>query len=83
MILTRIRKSFLNCENDFKIFSLGLAINNFNFYVKNIGNSIKSFKLFLEGKLEYINTIFINNLNWYFINININKIPIFFLVLQF
>jgi NADH dehydrogenase/NADH:ubiquinone oxidoreductase subunit G len=78
LILTRIRKSFLNCENDFKIFSLGLAINNFNFYVKNIGNSIKSFKLFLEGKLEYINTIFINNLNWYFINININKIPIFF-----
>ena len=78
LILTRIRKSYLNYENDFKIFSLGLAVNNLNFYVKNLGNSIKVFKLFLEGKLEHINTLFINNLNWFFININIHKKPIFF-----
>jgi NADH-quinone oxidoreductase subunit G len=79
LILTRIRKSFLNYENDFKIFSLGLAINNFNFYVKNIGNSVKAFKLFLEGKLEHINTLFLNNINWIFINFKINKNPIFFI----
>ena len=63
LILTRIRKSFLNNETEFKVFSLGLAINNFNFYIKNIGNSIKSFKLFLEGKLMHLSTNFINNLN--------------------
>ena len=78
LVLTRIRKSFLNYENDFKIFSLGLAINNFTFFIKNIGNSIKTFKLFLEGKLEFINSIFVSNLNFFFINLNIYKKPIFF-----
>jgi NADH dehydrogenase (ubiquinone) Fe-S protein 1 len=39
LILTRIRKSFLNDKINFNIFSLGLALNTFSFKVKNLGNS--------------------------------------------
>jgi len=77
--LTRIRKAKQYYENEFKVFSLGNAINNFFFFIKNLGNSVNSFILLLEGKLESIYTIFIDNLNFLFLNLKIKNSPIFFI----
>jgi len=79
LILTRVRKARQHYENEFKIFSLGGAINNFSFFIKNLGNSINSFKLLLEGKLESIYSIFLDKVNYLFLNLKINNLPIFFI----
>jgi len=78
LILTRIRKSFLNDKTNFNIFSLGLALNTFSFKVKNLGNSVRTYKKFLEGKLENLNQIF--NFKFFLLNLHFfyKKVVFFF-----
>jgi len=75
LILTRIRKKILTARNKIEIYSFGL--NNNYLPVKNFGNSLKNFKLFLEGKLLSSVDILFNKFN--LLNkIIFNQIPIFF-----
>ena len=73
----RLRKNYLENKNMIS-YSLGLSLNYLTFPVQNIGNSIKSFKYFIEGKF-YLNFIifFYDYININYFNYN-NIIKIYF-----
>lgn len=73
LLNTRMRKNFLLCPFA-KFYSLGLALDNSSYPVKNIGNSFNSLLKFLEGKLNINFYIFLNEfLNLNFFNLNVLK----------
>jgi hypothetical protein len=78
LILTRIRKSFLNNKSNFNVYSLGLAVNNFSFFIRNLGNSLKTYKNFLEGKIDCLGQNFLVKISLLNINFFYKKFIFFF-----
>ena len=74
----RLRKNYLENKNMIS-YSFGLSLNYLTFPVQNLGNSIKSFKNFIEGKF-YLNFIIFfydyYNINYFHLN-NMIKIHFF------
>jgi len=80
----RLKKNYnINKNNDLFFYSYGLALNFSLYPVKNLGNSILKFLLFLEGKQRFYCDFFIKNFIAFsyvsFNNIFFYKKPIFFL----
>lgn len=80
----RLKKNYnINKNNDLFFYSYGLALNFSLYPVKNLGNSILKFLLFLEGKQRFYCDFFIKNFITFsyvsFNNIFFYKKPIFFL----
>jgi NADH-quinone oxidoreductase subunit G len=78
----RIKKNYnINRNNELFLFSFGLALNNMNYPIKNLGNNIIKFLKFLKGKTRIFSIFFFKFfLSFSYINLNIklyNK-PIFF-----
>lgn len=76
LLNSKVRKSFLK-NFSFKAFSIGLGINYLTYPVRNLGNSIFSFLLCLEGRLlsersflfkDYFN---VYKLNYFFCNLHV------------
>jgi len=81
LINARVRKNFLNINKTFIIYSFGLAVDYLTIPVKNFGSSLKSFKSFVEGKLNVAKDfVFSNYLNLDFLNFKYNAVlnPVFF-----
>jgi len=79
LLNVRLRKSFLAFPSA-KYYSLGLAIDNLNYPVKSLGNSMSSMLKFFEGKLPLNFIIFLSeysNLN--FLSLSAVKKTHFFL----
>jgi len=76
---TRVRKNFLT--NPFsKFYSLGLAVDNLNYPVKNLGNSANSLLKFLEGKFSPNFALFLGeHLSFNFLGLNSLKKTYFLL----
>src|ERR1700743_726586 len=79
----RIKKNYnINKNNELFLFSYGLSLNNLNYPIKNIGNSIVKFLKFLKGKVRTFSNFFFKSfLSFCYISNNFilyNK-PIFFL----
>jgi hypothetical protein len=56
----RIKKNYnINKNNELFLFSYGLSLNNLNYPIKNIGNSIVKFLKFLKGKVRFFSNFFI------------------------
>jgi Molybdopterin oxidoreductase len=74
LLASRLRKNCIINNFSLKIYSFGLAISNYFLTVKNVGNSIKSLILFLEGKVRFMINFFFNDfynlifLNYLFLN---------------
>lgn len=50
LLNSRLRKNYLLRNRQLNVYSFGLALDYSNFPVKNLGNSLFSFKQLLEGK---------------------------------
>jgi hypothetical protein len=79
----RIKKNYnLNRNNELFLYSYGLSLNNMNYPIKNLGNSILKFLQFLKGKTRLFSNFFFKSFfSFSFISFNIklyNK-PIIFL----
>ena len=69
LLASRLRKNCIINNFSLKIYSFGLAISNYFLTVKNVGNSIKSLILFLEGKARFMINFFFNDFyNLIFLN---------------
>jgi NADH-quinone oxidoreductase chain G len=79
LLNTRVRKNFLT--NPFsKFYSLGLAVDNLNYPVKNLGNSANSLLKFLEGKFSPNFALFLGeHLSFNFLGLNSLKKTYFLL----
>jgi hypothetical protein len=79
----RIKKNYnLNRNNELFLYSYGLSLNNMNYPVKNIGNSILKFLQFLRGKTRLFSNFFFKSfISFSFISLNIKfyNNPIIFL----
>src|SRR4028119_1946932 len=71
----RLRKNYLN--NKGIVYSFGNALTYSTYPIINIGNSLKSLMLFLQGKYYYFNKLFFHSFfslsyidNWVFANHN-------------
>lgn len=58
LLASRLRKNCIVNNFSLKIYSFGLAVSNYFLTVKNIGNSVKSLILFLEGKGRFMINFF-------------------------
>jgi len=69
----RIKKNYnVNKNNELFLFSYGLALNNLGYPVKNLGNSICKFLMFLKGKTRVFSTFFFKSFfSFSFISSNI------------
>lgn len=77
IINARIRKAYLS-SNDFKAYSLGLAINYLTYPVLNLGNSISSVISLIEGRFSALKNLLLNDFyNLAFFNIIKYDIEIF------
>lgn len=79
----RIKKNYnVNKNNELFLYSYGLSLINMNYPIKNLGNSILKFLIFLKGKVRLFSNFFFKSfLSFSFISLNIkfyNK-PIIFL----
>lgn len=85
LLNVRLKKNFnVNKNNDLFFFSYGISLNYITYPVKNLGNSILKFFLFLEGKQRFFCDFFFKEFNSFsFLGLNNNiffyKNPIFFL----
>jgi hypothetical protein len=84
LLNVRLKKNYnINKNNELFFFSYGISLNYNTYPVKNVGNSILKFILFLEGKQRFFCDFFFKDFNTFsFINcnnINFYKKPIFFL----
>jgi NADH-quinone oxidoreductase subunit G len=60
LLNTRLKKNYnLNKNNDLFFYSYGLSLKFLTFPIKNLGNNIKKFLLFLEGKQRFICDLFL------------------------
>jgi NADH-quinone oxidoreductase subunit G len=80
----RIKKNYnLNRNNELFFFSYGLSVNELNYPVKNIGNSIIKFLTFLKGKNRIFSNFFFKSFySFSFLNNNNIKLynkPIIFI----
>jgi NADH-quinone oxidoreductase subunit G len=79
----RIKKNYnLNKNNELFLYSYGLSLNNMNYPIKNIGNSILKFLQLLKGKTRLFSNFFFKSfLTFSFTSLNINMYnkPIIFL----
>lgn len=83
LLNVRIKKNYnINKNNELFIYSFGISLNNMSYPVKNLGNSILKFLIFLKGKTRlFSNFSFKFFLSYSFISLNIkfyNK-PLFLL----
>jgi hypothetical protein len=83
LLNVRIKKNYnINRNNELFLYSYGLSLNNMNYPIKNLGNSISKFLIFLKGKSRIFSNFFFKSFSTFsFINKNImlyNK-PIFLL----
>ena len=77
LLNSKVRKSFLK-NFSFKAFSLGLGLNYLTYPVRNLGNSIFSFLLCLEGRLlSERSFLFKDYLNSFMLNYNFCNLHIF------
>jgi hypothetical protein len=53
----KLRRNFIENENFLRIYSIGFGIDYLSFPITNLGNSLKSFKSFIEGKLLYFSEL--------------------------
>ena len=78
----RIKKNYnINKNSELFLFSYGLSINNMNYPIKNLGNSIVKFLNFLKGKIRIFSIFFFKSFfSFSYINFNIKlyNLPIFF-----
>jgi hypothetical protein len=59
LLNVRIKKNYnANKNNEFYVYSFGLALKFLTFAVKNVGNSILKFFFFLEGKQRFLCDLF-------------------------
>jgi len=58
LLNVRLRKAFL-AISAFKAYSLGSSINYLTYPVQNLGNTVKTYYQFLEGKLFFLRELFI------------------------
>ena len=68
LLASRLRK---NCINNIflRVYSFGLAVSNYFLSIKNVGNSLKSLVLFLEGKARFMINFFSSDFyNFIFLN---------------
>ena len=80
----RLKKNYnINKNNELFFYSYGISLNYITYPIKNLGNSILKFFLFLEGKQRFFCDFFLKEFNSFsYINlnsINLYKKPIFFL----
>ena len=80
----RLKKNYnINKNNELFFFSYGLSLNYSTYPIKNLGNSILKFLLFIEGKQRFFCDFFFKEFNSFsFINCNnifLYKNPIFFI----
>jgi hypothetical protein len=79
----RIKKNYnLNKNNELFLFSYGLSLNYLSYPIKNLGNSIIKFLIFLKGKIRTFSNFFFKSfLSFSFVNLQIKiySKPIFFL----
>lgn len=69
LLASRLRKNCIANNFSLKIYSFGLAVSNYFLTIKNIGNSIKSLILFLEGKARFMINFFLSDFyNFIFLN---------------
>lgn len=69
----RIRKNYLEKNNNLNLYSFGLALDYLTYPVLNLGNSMKSILLFIESKFN------LNYLIYFYDFININYSNIFYI----
>lgn len=78
----RIKKNYnINKNSELFLFSYGLSLNNMNYPIKNLGNSIFKFLIFLKGKTRIFSIFFYKSFfSFSYINLNIKlyNLPIFF-----
>jgi hypothetical protein len=69
LLASRLRKNSIVSNFSLNIYSFGLAISNYFLMVKNVGNSVKTLFLFMEGKSRFIINFFFNDFfNFIFLN---------------
>jgi hypothetical protein len=77
----RIKKNYnINKNSELFLFSYGLSLNNMNYPIKNLGNSIFKFLNFLKGKIRIFSIFFFKSFfSFSYINLNIKlyNLPIF------
>jgi len=78
----RIKKNYnINKNSELFLFSYGLSLNNMNYPIKNLGNSIIKFLNFPKGKVRTFSIFFFKSfLSFSYINLNIKlyNLPIIF-----
>jgi len=84
LLNVRLKKNYnLNRNNELFFFSYGVSNDYSTYPIINLGNSIKKFLLFLEGKQRFFSDFFFKEFKSFsyinFNNIYIYKNPIFFL----
>jgi len=83
LLNVRIKKNYnLNKNNELFLFSYGLSLNYLSYPIKNLGNSIIKFLIFLKGKIRTFSNFFFKSfLSFSFVNLQIKiySKPIFFL----
>jgi hypothetical protein len=69
----RIKKNYnINKNSELFLFSYGLSLNNMNYPIKNLGNSIFKFLNFLKGKTRIFSIFFFKSFSSFsYINLNI------------
>ena len=83
LLNVRIKKNYnFNKNNELFLFSYGLALNNMNYPIKNLGNNIIKFLKFLKGKVRLFSNFFFKlffSFSYINLNFNLYNKPIFFL----
>jgi NADH-quinone oxidoreductase subunit G len=78
----RIKKNYnINKNNELFLFSYGLALNNMNYPIKNLGNTIIKFLKFLKGKARTFSIFFFKSFfsfSYIKLNIKLYNLPIIF-----
>ena len=77
----RIKKNYnINKNSELFLFSYGLSLNNMNYPIKNLGNTIVKFLNFLKGKIRIFSTFFFKfffSFSYIKFNIKLYNLPIF------
>jgi NADH dehydrogenase/NADH:ubiquinone oxidoreductase subunit G len=61
LLNSRLRKNYLQNDNFFLCFSIGLSLDYLSFPVINLGNSLKAFKYIIEARHSFLNYFCLND----------------------
>jgi NADH-quinone oxidoreductase chain G len=80
----RLKKNYnINRNSELFFFSYGISLNYLTYPVRNLGNSIYKFLLFLQGKQRFFSDYYLKDFNTFsyinYINYSFYSKPIFFL----